>query len=1748
MRWLPLPAVLLVLALLGGAQPAPAAAQGSAGMQCLFDQATAPTPTDGTVVLAAKTIDPNAQNPNGLDVLILPADGQLRSDFCGGRLAFAVLGHPSIIAVGKGAAIQFWDFVHALQSDWGAVSTDAGGPVLFPGRPDFTPAFVRVSSASEFLGATGSCRGCVLSGSTINASFPGPGQMPAAYQFDLSDAQLDHTTWEVLDPSGTFPTGDPVPLAGFNLTNANLSGAQGLQGANLSQANLSRAVLDPLDLSRANLTGAVLHTRLEHVIGLGTAALTRTDLSGASLTGVDLADAKFDHPIVSGTSFDGADLRGSQLIGLQFQIPPSFSGVTVGESNGTCTAFQDSDIHDVSLTLAKATAGCASSPLLPNTTASLGLVASLYTGPGLAEGLAANVDLADARFLANAGDRSVLAGLDLHGINLQGSAFVGWPVDLSGTKLDGASLQGASFQLAELAGATFHDAQAAGAVFRGARLAASGGQPAANFAGSRTNLQGADFIEADVSGASFASADLSAGASGKPTAFDRALAAGTDFTGVTAKQTSFVGAHIYGNGGAFDQATDLGGADFTDALLAGDVKQGGGFDLTGAPLSGAKFDGAQCIGCNFTGAHLDRASFVGAYLPGAVLSNASLGGTNLDNAWLYCGDLQNSACASVGGDTSAGPRPPTGSATPDTTSTGTRSAGGVCGRLLLAAGDLIQAAGNAEIDLVDGSCQRRPVPDSATQAQIEQTSHAAPRPLASEDWQQVPIGPTLPSADADPSGFAQAMRDIFGSSDTRRAGVAPRPSPGLLPSPSPTTSGAASESPTSAPSGTWSWPLALGFGEVYGPVPFANTDLTGVSLVDLAYCPDGDPPDASAGCAGDAILPTGGMTGPPIPCSTPVGQPDGRGAVALAACPTTTSTVYVTSGSKPLAVAAASPPSWATSLTGRGFYVGLDDGTVRLVGDGDSQIVAGQSGQHCASPTSPCGDGGSATDAQLGAPVGLAVGPDGSLYVADAMLHRVRRIDPSSHTISTLAGSGQLCSQPDAPCGDGGPAPAATLGGPNGVWADLSGNLWIADGQRGLRQVFPNGTIDSVGVTPGAYTVQSVVGDDSGHLYAATTDPDYLLEVTPPPPPAPPGQTCQQLGLGAGSLIETAGAPEIDIVDPSCQRRHVPDLTTLSLIEQSYDLPSTPVTLAEADWQSIPTGPAIPAAANDPLAFTEAMWQVFQPVCARLVLAPGELVQGAGGQEIDIVDRRCQRRHVPDGATLQQIEQTYHVGLTQLPATDVQDMAAGAAIPSASTDIAGFAQSMWDIFQPVCSQLTIVPGTLIQTNGNPEIDILNPSCQRQHVPDAATLQQIEQTFNVSVTQLSGPDWQGIATGPAIPSVSTDLTGFAQAMEPIFGSPCAALKLGSGTVIGSAGVPEIDVVEDSVGATCQRRHVPNPDTLQQIQQTYHPASSQLAGLDWQRIPAGPAVPDYDTDPIGYQLTVQQIFGGSCQTGCGASRANPTAAAEPGAALSVGGQARPVVGTGTSGYNGTIDGLCNLLPGTQVQIDHPTGLAVRADGRVLFADTGNNVVRAYQPAYETVVDLGGQIDTDPNDCPVQGTPPAGFNQDGQWADQTELNAPQGVTATSAADSLFVVADTGNGRVRLLGPSPLEQSAVSAAPATGTPTPTPTASSSATAVGSVTPEATPSATDVDTPTPTASGTAIASDTPTPSAAATATSAPTLGPSATPTPNPIATPTASATVLPRTPTPPPPTATATRPATTPTSERPPPSPTRPH
>ena len=86
------------------------------------------------------------------------------------------------------------------------------------------------------------------------------------------------------------------------------------------------------------------------------------------------------------------------------------------------------------------------------------------------------------------------------------------------------------------------------------------------------------------------------------------------------------------------------------------------------------------------------------------------------------------------------------------------------------------------------------------------------------------------------------------------------------------------------------------------------------------------------------------------------------------------------------------------------------------------------------------GDFSSATLAQLAAPEGVALAPDGDLIIADSQNERVRRIDKQTSTIATIAGSGQSGYD-----GDDKPATDAALNNPSGVAVSSNGDIYIAD-------------------------------------------------------------------------------------------------------------------------------------------------------------------------------------------------------------------------------------------------------------------------------------------------------------------------------------------------------------------------------------------------------------------------------------------------------------------------------------------------------------------------------------------------------------------------------------------------------------------------------------------------------------------------------------------------------------------------------
>ena len=86
------------------------------------------------------------------------------------------------------------------------------------------------------------------------------------------------------------------------------------------------------------------------------------------------------------------------------------------------------------------------------------------------------------------------------------------------------------------------------------------------------------------------------------------------------------------------------------------------------------------------------------------------------------------------------------------------------------------------------------------------------------------------------------------------------------------------------------------------------------------------------------------------------------------------------------------------------------------------------------------GDGGPAESARLNMPFDVAFDGRGNLFFSDTFNHRIRRIDHSSGTIATVAGTGKAGFS-----GDGGLAVQGQLNEPYGIVVDKSGNLFVAD-------------------------------------------------------------------------------------------------------------------------------------------------------------------------------------------------------------------------------------------------------------------------------------------------------------------------------------------------------------------------------------------------------------------------------------------------------------------------------------------------------------------------------------------------------------------------------------------------------------------------------------------------------------------------------------------------------------------------------
>jgi len=107
------------------------------------------------------------------------------------------------------------------------------------------------------------------------------------------------------------------------------------------------------------------------------------------------------------------------------------------------------------------------------------------------------------------------------------------------------------------------------------------------------------------------------------------------------------------------------------------------------------------------------------------------------------------------------------------------------------------------------------------------------------------------------------------------------------------------------------------------------------------------------------------------------------------------------------------------------------------------------------------GDGGPATSARVALPFGVAVTAAHDLLIADTYGNRIRKVDHSTGTITTIAG-GTDCTGTSF-CGDGGPATSAELYRPIEVTVDSSGKVTFSDhGNQRIRQIDASGNISTV--------------------------------------------------------------------------------------------------------------------------------------------------------------------------------------------------------------------------------------------------------------------------------------------------------------------------------------------------------------------------------------------------------------------------------------------------------------------------------------------------------------------------------------------------------------------------------------------------------------------------------------------------------------------------------------------------------------
>ncbi len=225
--------------------------------------------------------------------------------------------------------------------------------------------------------------------------------------------------------------------------------------------------------------------------------------------------------------------------------------------------------------------------------------------------------------------------------------------------------------------------------------------------------------------------------------------------------------------------------------------------------------------------------------------------------------------------------------------------------------------------------------------------------------------------------------------------------------------------------------------------------------------------------------------------------------------------------------------------SGNIFIADTNDSLIRVVNPGTTAITVANVSVAAGAIETVAGNGiagylgdtGQATSAELNAPFGVFVDSAGNIFIADTSNSVIREVTASSGVINTVAGSSTQCTDPTAACGDGGAATSAQLNFPDGVFVDVSEDIFIADtldfrirevtaSNSVINTVAGNGTRGYAGDGGAATqanldTPYGLFVDLSGDIFIADTDNAAIREVVAATgfiqtvagiaPPTPPG-------------------------------------------------------------------------------------------------------------------------------------------------------------------------------------------------------------------------------------------------------------------------------------------------------------------------------------------------------------------------------------------------------------------------------------------------------------------------------------------------------------------------------------------------------------------------------------------------------------------------------------------------------------------